>query len=53
MKNAVQLKTVIKNIAKGKHIFAQFIMQNFMLEKLLERISVSKYQQNFILKGGF
>ena len=28
-------------------------MQNFMLERLLERISVSKYHQNFILKGGF
>ena len=28
-------------------------MQNFMLERLLERISVSKYKQNFILKGGF
>ena len=28
-------------------------MQNFMLERLLERISVSKYQHNFILKGGF
>jgi len=28
-------------------------MQNFMLERLLERISISKYQQNFILKGGF
>lgn len=28
-------------------------MQNFMLERLLERISVSKYQRNFILKGGF
>lgn len=29
------------------------MMQNFMLERLLERISISKYQQNFILKGGF
>ncbi|MBD5532755.1 MAG: nucleotidyl transferase AbiEii/AbiGii toxin family protein [Lachnospiraceae bacterium] len=28
-------------------------MQNFMLERLLERISVSKYQKYFILKGGF
>lgn len=28
-------------------------MQNFMLERLLERISVSKYQRNFLLKGGF
>lgn len=53
MKNAMQLKAVIKNIAKEKHITAQLVMQNFMLERLLERISVSKYRQNFILKGGF
>lgn len=53
MKNAMQLKAIIKNIAKEKHISAQLVMQNFMLERLLERISVSKYQQNFILKGGF
>lgn len=53
MRNAMQLKVVIKNLAKEKHISAQLVMQNFMLERLLERISVSKYQQNFILKGGF
>ena len=53
MKNAMQLKAIIKNIAKEKHISAQLVMQNFMLERLLERISVSRYQQNFILKGGF
>ena len=53
MKNAMQLKAIIKNIAKKKHISAQLVMQNFMLERLLERISVSKYQQNFILKGRF
>lgn len=53
MKNAMQLKAVIKNIAKGKHISAQLVMQNFMLERLLERISVSKYKESFILKGGF
>lgn len=49
----MQLNAVIKNLAKEKHISAQLVMQNFMLERLLERISVSKYQQNFILKGGF
>lgn len=49
----MQLKAVIKNISKDKHISAQLVMQNFMLERLLERISVSKYHQNFILKGGF
>lgn len=53
MKNAMQLKAIIKNLAKEKHISAQLVMQNFMLERLLERISVSEYQQNFILKGGF
>ena len=53
MKNAMQLKAVIKNISKDKHISAQLVMQNYMLERLLERISVSKYHQNFILKGRF
>ena len=53
MKNAMQLKAIIKNLAEEKHISAQLVMQNFMLERLLERISVSKYKQNFILKGGF
>lgn len=48
MKNAMQLKAVIKNISKDKHISAQLVMQNYMLERLLERISVSKYHQNFI-----
>lgn len=49
MKNAMQLKAIIKNISKEKNISAQLVMQNFMLE----RISVSKYKSNFILKGGF
>lgn len=49
----MQLKAIIKNLAKEKHISAQLVMQNYMLERLLERISISRYQQNFILKGGF
>lgn len=53
MKNAMQLKTIIKNMAKQKNISAQLVLQNYMLERLLERISVSKYRDNFILKGGF
>lgn len=53
MKNAMQLKAIIKNIAKEKSISAQLVMQNFMMERLLERISLSSYQNHFILKGGF
>lgn len=49
----MQLKAIIKNIAKEKSISAQLVMQNFMLERLLERVSVSKYQDSFVLKGGF
>ena len=41
------------NISKSKKISAQIVMQNYMLERLLERISVSRYQSSFILKGGF
>jgi predicted nucleotidyltransferase component of viral defense system len=52
VKNAMQLKAIIKNMAKEKNISAQIVMQNFMLERLLERISISKYYSNFILKGG-
>ena len=53
MNNAIQLKSLIKKISKDKNISAQTVMQNYMLERLLERISLSEYQSNFILKGGF
>ena len=53
MKNAMQLKAIIKNMAKQKNISAQLVLQNYMLERLLERVSVSEYRDNFILKGGF
>ena len=52
MKNAMQLKAAISKMAKEKHIPAQLVMQNYMLERLLERIAHSRYQGNFILKGG-
>lgn len=52
-KNPMQLKAIIKNKAQEKNISAQLVMQNYMLERLLERISLSNYRNNFILKGGF
>ena len=52
-KNPMQLKAIIKNKAQEKNISAQLVMQNYMLERLLERISISRYRNNFILKGGF
>lgn len=53
MKTAVQLKAIIKNLSKEKNISAQLLLQNYMLERFLERISVSQYRNNYIIKGGF
>lgn len=53
MKNSMSLKGIVKNIAKEKKISAQLVLQNYMMERFLERISVSNYQTNFIIKGGF
>jgi hypothetical protein len=42
MSKAMQLKARIKNLASKNHVPAQAVLQNFMLERLLERISLSK-----------
>ena len=52
MSNAMSLKAKIRNIAKEKNIPAQVILQNYMFERLLVRLSASKYKDKFVLKGG-
>lgn len=52
MKNATSLKAKIRNMAKQKNIPAQVILQNYMFERLLVRLSQSKYKDKFVLKGG-
>ena len=52
MKTSTQLKALIRNLSKDKDIKAEILLRNFMLERLLERISLSKYREQFILKGG-
>jgi hypothetical protein len=44
----MQLKSKIKNLALKNKISAQAVLQNFMLARLLERITVSKYENIFI-----
>lgn len=51
-RNTNSFKAIINNIAKKDKIAAQAVLQTYMLERLLERISISKYRDNFILKGG-
>lgn len=52
MSRAMSLKAKIRNIAKQKNIPAQVILQNFMFERLLVRLSVSEYKEKFVMKGG-
>jgi len=51
--NAMQLKAWINNRAKKLNIPAPDLMKIYMLERLLERITLSKYRDKLILKGGF
>ncbi len=48
----MSFKSIINNLAKNNNVTAQSVLQTYMLERLLERISISKYKDNFILKGG-
>ena len=52
MKTSTQLKAHIRNLSKAKNVGAEIILRNFMLERFLERISISEYKNSFILKGG-
>ena len=49
---ARQLKDLIRNLSKKKSADAQILMRNYMMERFLERISLSEYRDQFILKGG-
>ena len=49
---ARQLKDLIRNMSKKKSADAQILMRNYMMERFLERISLSEYKDKFILKDG-
>ena len=47
-----QIKGRIKNIAKDNNADARVLLRIHMMERLLERVSVSNFRSNFIIKGG-
>ena len=47
-----QLKDKVRNVSKGDNNIAKTLIRNFMMERFLERVSLSEYRNNFILKGG-
>ncbi len=52
IKSASQLKGKIKNLAKGDVRKAETYIRLYFMERLLERISISKYKERFVIKGG-
>ncbi|WP_156321435.1 hypothetical protein [Halolactibacillus sp. JCM 19043] len=49
---ALSLKEKIRNQAREKDMSVQIVLQNYMFERFLERLSKSAYKDKFILKGG-
>ena len=47
-----QIKDLIKNKANGNSAKAQIMIRNYMMERFMERLSLSEYKNNFLLKGG-
>ena len=52
IKTSKQLKDLIRNMAKGDSGKSQLLIRNYAMERFLERVALSKYKDNFILKGG-
>lgn len=52
IKNAKSLIDESKNKAVQNNITVNEVLQNYMFERILERLSISEYKNNFILKGG-
>lgn len=52
IKTATQLKAKIRNLSAGDSRKAQTLIRNYIMERFLERVALSRYRNNFILKGG-
>lgn len=50
--NLMSFKAKIRNFSLKKGITAQVVLQNFVIERFLERISKSIYVDNYVIKGG-
>ena len=52
IENRDSLKAKASNLSKKTNIPNKYLIQNFMFEALLKRISKSKYKNKFVIKGG-
>ena len=49
---AEQIKTFVKKTAKGNSTISQITIRNYIMERFLERLSLSEFKNKLILKGG-
>lgn len=52
IKTSRQLKDLVHNLSGGNSLKAQIIIRNYVMERFLERVSLSEYNNKFIFKGG-
>lgn len=52
IKTSRQLKDLINDLSRKNAADAQLLMRNYMMERFLERVSLSPFRDKFILKGG-
>jgi len=51
--NIESIKGKIRSLAEKKNLKSQEVLQIYFFERFLERLSKSKYKNNFVIKGGF
>lgn len=51
--NSMQVKDKLKNISVKRNLDFNTLLRLHMYDRFIERLSVSEYRDNFILKGGF
>ncbi len=51
--NSMQVKDKLKNVAIKRNLDFNILLRLYMYDRFIERLAVSKYRDNFILKGGF
>lgn len=52
IRNVQSLKSKVRNYAQMMNVSHQQIIQSYMFERFLERVSYSEFKNNFIIKGG-
>lgn len=50
--NDMSLKAKVRNLAAEKKVSAQSVLQSYLLGRFLYRISLTEYQDKFVVKGG-